>query len=60
MDLQNPIFAQAQERTARLAATNETWTDPRDAGALPDIYVTMGQTAENVATFRGISSAEQD
>jgi len=60
VDLQNPIFAQAQERTARLAQTNETWTDPRGAGALPDVYITMGQTAENVATFRGISRQEQD
>lgn len=60
VNLQNPLFAQAQERTARLAETNETWTDPRDAGALPDVYITMGQTAENVATFRGISRAEQD
>ena len=27
---------------------------------LPDIYIAMGQTAENVATLRGISRAEQD
>jgi acetyl-CoA C-acetyltransferase len=29
-------------------------------GSLPDIYIAMGQTAENVATVRGISRAEQD
>ncbi|OXR41238.1 3-oxoadipyl-CoA/3-oxo-5,6-dehydrosuberyl-CoA thiolase [Nocardia cerradoensis] len=57
---QNPLFAAAQERTAQLAATGATWTDPRAGGALPDIYITMGQTAENVATHRGISRAEQD
>ncbi|PSR70234.1 acetyl-CoA acetyltransferase [Nocardia sp. MDA0666] len=57
---QNPLFAAAQERTAQLAATGATWTDPRAGGALPDVYITMGQTAENVATYRGISRAEQD
>ncbi|MEV6362616.1 acetyl-CoA C-acetyltransferase [Nocardia asteroides] len=57
---QNALFADAQARTARLAETNETWTDPRADGALPDVYITMGQTAENVATHRGISRAEQD
>ncbi|MGO4205553.1 acetyl-CoA C-acetyltransferase [Rhodococcus sp. TAF43] len=60
VQLQNPLFAPAQERTKRLAETNETWTDPRTAGLLPDVYITMGQTAENIATYRGISRAEQD
>ncbi|EWT05316.1 acetyl-CoA acetyltransferase [Intrasporangium chromatireducens Q5-1] len=59
-DVQNPRFADAQERTAKLAQTNETWTDPRENGALPDIYVAMGQTAENVATAYGISRERQD
>ena len=27
---------------------------------LPDAYIAMGQTAENVASMRGISRAEQD
>ncbi len=27
---------------------------------MPDMYIAMGQTAENVATLRGISRAEQD
>jgi acetyl-CoA C-acetyltransferase len=36
------------------------WHDPRADGALPDIYMAMGQTAENVASLRGISRAEQD
>ena len=59
-DVQNPRFADAQERTAKLAQTNETWTDPRENGALPDIYVAMGQTAENVATAYGITRQRQD
>jgi acetyl-CoA C-acetyltransferase len=39
---------------------NRTWHDPREDGLLPDIYIAMGQTAENVATLRKISRAEQD
>jgi acetyl-CoA C-acetyltransferase len=58
--LQNPLFDQAQARMAEMARTNETWSDPRAQGQLPDIYLSMGQTAENVATFRGVSRAEQD
>ncbi|BAS13483.1 acetyl-CoA acetyltransferase [Arthrobacter sp. Hiyo8] len=27
---------------------------------MPDVYIAMGQTAENVATSHGISRAEQD
>ena len=32
----------------------------REAGLLPDVYLSMGQTAENVATARGVSRARQD
>ena len=56
----NPIFEPAQERTAATAESNQTWSDPRAEGALPDVYLAMGQTAENVATLRGISRARQD
>jgi acetyl-CoA C-acetyltransferase len=57
---QNPRFAAAQARNAQMAADNSIWADPRDRGLLPDVYLAMGQTAENVATFRGISRARQD
>jgi acetyl-CoA C-acetyltransferase len=56
----NPRFAAAEARSAQMAADNSTWTDPRDQGLLPDVYLSMGQTAENIATFRGISRARQD
>ncbi|MFF2842871.1 acetyl-CoA C-acetyltransferase [Paenarthrobacter sp. NPDC057981] len=56
----NPAFAAAAQRTASRAASNIPWTDPRLGGRLPDIYISMGQTAENVATSYGISRAEQD
>ena len=59
-ETQNPKFAATQARSAQMAADNSVWTDPRDEGLLPDIYVAMGQTAENVATSRGISRARQD
>lgn len=56
----NPLFASARQRTASRAASNTPWTDPRLGGRMPDIYISMGQTAENVATTYGISRAEQD
>lgn len=59
-DVQNPKFAAAQARSAQMAVDNATWTDPREQGLVPDVYVSMGQTAENIATMRGISRARQD
>jgi acetyl-CoA C-acetyltransferase len=58
----NPLFEPAQERTATTAESNQTWSDPRAATTpqLPDIYIAMGQTAENVATLRGITRQRQD
>lgn len=56
----NPLFDNAVRRTAIRAESNTPWTDPRLGGRLPDIYIAMGQTAENVATSYGISRAEQD
>ncbi len=60
MDDHNPLFADAGERTKATAISNEPWSDPRKAGLLPDAYIAMGQTAENVATMRGISRQRQD
>ncbi|KRE62049.1 acetyl-CoA C-acetyltransferase [Nostocoides sp. Soil756] len=59
-DAQNPAFADAAARTAETARTNAAWHDPREDGLLPDVYIAMGQTAENVATSRGISRQRQD
>ncbi len=60
-DTRNPVFATAEERTANLAGTvGAKWHDPRADGQVPDIYIAMGQTAENVAQLRGISREEQD
>ncbi|GAB4079164.1 acetyl-CoA C-acetyltransferase [Modestobacter muralis] len=57
----NPRFDEARARTAGRAGEGaETWRDPREDGLLPDPYIAMGQTSENVATLRGISRREQD
>src|SRR5579875_1873006 len=59
-DTKNPIFAEAQDRTAAAAEGADEWHDPRADGTLPDIYIAMGQTAENVALLTGISREDQD
>ncbi|SDG85424.1 acetyl-CoA C-acetyltransferase [Lentzea fradiae] len=56
----NPLFDEAQQRTKDTAESNAPWTDPRLEGQLPDYYISMGQTAENVATRLGISRHDQD
>ena len=42
------------------AAGADEWHDPREDGVLPDVYIAMGQTAENVALLTGISREDQD
>jgi acetyl-CoA C-acetyltransferase len=59
-DWLNPLFDEARARTEATAKSNETWHDPRADGLLPDVYMAMGQTAENVATWRGVSRRAQD
>ena len=56
----NPKYDEARARTNETAQSNKAWTDPRADGTLPDVYISMGQTAENVATLRGVSRLEQD
>ncbi|GAA1470025.1 acetyl-CoA C-acetyltransferase [Microbacterium thalassium] len=59
--VENPVFADAVARSARRAEGGATgWADPRADGLLPDPYIAMGQTAENVAQLHGISREEQD
>ena len=58
---QNPAFAQASTRTAKVAESGaDDWEDPRSQGELPDIYIAMGQTAENLALTKQVSRAEMD
>ncbi len=54
----NPHFATAEERTTlRAPAVTEPWAP---GPGLPDIYIAMGQTAENVAEYEKVSRQEMD
>lgn len=58
---ENPVFDEAVARTAKRSGGGAPpWQDPRVSGLLPDVYLAMGQTAENVAQFLGMSREEQD
>ena len=56
----NPRFASALARSAARHESNSAWTDPVLDGDLPDVYIDMGETAENVAVLRGVSRERQD
>jgi len=54
----NPLFEDAESRTAKRSEGGQgTWAPPV---GLPDIYIAMGQTAENVAELEDISRSEMD
>jgi acetyl-CoA C-acetyltransferase len=56
-DTRNPRFADAQARTeARAQGGADTW----EPSPLPDVYIPMGQTAENVAQVRQVSREAMD
>ncbi|MCD4524525.1 acetyl-CoA C-acetyltransferase [Nocardioides sp. cx-173] len=59
-DTHNHAFDEAKARTEKTAEGGVGWHDPREDGRLPDIYIAMGQTAENVAKLRGLSRQELD
>jgi len=52
-DTRHPLFASA-------AAHSWPWRDPRSVGELPDVYIAMGETAENVAEAESVSREEMD
>ncbi|MGW7345516.1 acetyl-CoA C-acetyltransferase [Streptomyces sp. NPDC054854] len=57
----NPFFADAEARTAEVAqSTGASWSDPREAGLVPDAYISMGQTAENLARLKGVTRQDMD
>ena len=60
-DTHNPLFADAEQRTKEIAEQGtDTWTDPRAQAKLPDAYIAMGQTAENLARYKDVSREEMD
>jgi acetyl-CoA C-acetyltransferase len=57
----NPVFAAARKRSQERADGGApTWDDPRESGAVPDVYLAMGQTAENLAQVYGVTREEMD
>jgi acetyl-CoA C-acetyltransferase len=55
------VFSDAQLRTMQSSEGGLSgWTDPREGGDLPDVYIAMGQTAENVALLKDVSREEMD
>jgi acetyl-CoA C-acetyltransferase len=60
-DTQNPAFADAETRVAKVAESGaDSWTDPRENGDVPDVYVAMGQTAENLALLKNVTRQDMD
>ena len=59
-DTQNPVFEDATARTQKTAEGGVDWHDPRENDLVPDAYIAMGQTAENVARLRGLKREELD
>ena len=59
-DTRNPVFGTAEERSLKAAQGGVEWHDPRADGAVPDIYLAMGQTAENLAQAKGITREQMD
>ncbi|WP_314174575.1 acetyl-CoA C-acetyltransferase [Streptomyces winkii] len=57
----NPLFADAEDRTAERAEKGGAgWEDPRESGQVPDVYIAMGQTAENLARLKGVTRRDMD
>src|SRR2546423_3826683 len=60
-DTHNPLFAEAEARTVKVAADGaDEWVDPRTDSKIPDVYIAMGQTAENLARLKNVSREEMD
>jgi acetyl-CoA C-acetyltransferase len=60
-DTRNPRFEAAAANVAKAAESGaDSWRDPREDGELPDIYIAMGQTAENLALLKDVSRQEMD
>jgi acetyl-CoA C-acetyltransferase len=53
----NPRFEEAEARTAERTNGADSWEPP---AGLPDIYIAMGQTAENVRLAEHITRREMD
>jgi acetyl-CoA C-acetyltransferase len=36
------------------------WRDPRSQGRMPDVFISMGETAENIASIKNITRSQMD
>jgi acetyl-CoA C-acetyltransferase len=60
-DTHNPVFGDAEDRTRHIAENGAAdWNDPRADEHLPDVYIAMGQTAENLARLKGVTREDMD
>jgi acetyl-CoA C-acetyltransferase len=60
-DTHNAAYADAEARTAKVAESGAPeWHDPRADGLVPDVYIAMGQTAENLALHKNVSREDMD
>jgi len=60
-DTTNSRFDDAQARSAKTAETEGAeWHDPREDDQMPDVYIAMGQTAENLARLKGVTRQDMD
>ena len=54
----NNLFADSMKRTAdRSAGGSDPWAPP---AGLPDVYIAMGETAENVVQYKNVSRERMD
>src|SRR6478672_6023983 len=60
-DTHNPLYSEAEQRTAKAAESGASgWVDPRSEGNVPDVYIAMGQTAENLALYKDVTREDMD
>ncbi|TCO58485.1 acetyl-CoA C-acetyltransferase [Actinocrispum wychmicini] len=60
-DTHNPLFKDAEARTVATAEHGaDEWHDPREDNLIPDAYIAMGQTAENLALLKDVSREDMD
>ncbi|RYB93074.1 acetyl-CoA C-acetyltransferase [Nocardioides oleivorans] len=53
-------YDEANARALAREQGGDLWSDPRERGELPYVYMEMGRTAENVAGLKGVSRRAQD
>ncbi|NWN89584.1 MAG: acetyl-CoA C-acyltransferase [Micrococcaceae bacterium] len=56
----HPVFLDAADRADGAFETGADWIDPRATGEIPNVYISMGKTAEFVARTTGATRQDQD